>query len=121
MVEKGKMSIDRPQSLLWPTDYDVHPRNSRVIYPGTPHAVNAKGRLCPTKNGDTTWTRIGWKDRDLFGATVHPRKPERVDLCIAEGETYNRIVPEQERWEDLEGPERNAVPYGVSNGHGSQR
>ena len=78
--------INRSKPLLWPKDYDVDPRDSRVIYMGAADANNDQGGLYKTSNGGAAWTRIARKGGDCFGATINPRKPDWVYLCIAEGD-----------------------------------
>jgi photosystem II stability/assembly factor-like uncharacterized protein len=78
--------INRSKPLLWPKDYDVDPRDSRVIYLGAADAGNDQGGLYKTIDGGASWTRVARKGGDCFGATVNPRKPDWVYLCIAEGD-----------------------------------
>jgi photosystem II stability/assembly factor-like uncharacterized protein len=105
--------INRSRPLLWPKDYDVDPRDSRVIYLGAADADNAEGGLYKTTDGGASWTRIARKDGDCFGATVHPRKPDWVYLCIAEGETNPGLWLSKDAgktWKPLDGlPFRNAL------------
>ena len=77
--------INRSHPLLWPKDFDVDPRDSRVIYLGARMRRNEKGGLYKTTDGGWTWDRIAREGGDCFGATVHPRKPDRVYMCITEG------------------------------------
>ncbi|HZW32943.1 MAG TPA: hypothetical protein VFF52_19665, partial [Isosphaeraceae bacterium] len=104
--------INRTQPLLWPKDYDVDPRDSRVIYLGAADANNDQGGLYKTTDGGTRWTRIARKGGDCFGATIHPRKPDWVYLCIAEGDEEPGLWLSQNAgrtWKALEGmPFRNA-------------
>jgi photosystem II stability/assembly factor-like uncharacterized protein len=79
--------VNRSRPLLWPKDFDVDPRDSRVIYLGAADAVDGAGGLYKTTDGGSSWARVARKGGDCFGATVHPRKPDWVYLCIAEGET----------------------------------
>jgi photosystem II stability/assembly factor-like uncharacterized protein len=78
--------INRSQPLLWPKDYDVDPRDSRVIYLGAADAGRPEGGLYKTTDGGAHWTRIARKGGDCFGATINPRRPDWVYLCIAEGD-----------------------------------
>jgi photosystem II stability/assembly factor-like uncharacterized protein len=80
-------NINRSQPLLWPKEFDIDPRDSRVIYLGSADAGNAEGGLYKTTDGGANWARIARKGGDCFGATVNPRKPDWVYLCIAEGDT----------------------------------
>jgi photosystem II stability/assembly factor-like uncharacterized protein len=78
--------INRSQPLLWPKDYDVDPRDSRVIYLGAADAGDQQeGGLYKTVDGGATWTRVARKGHDCFGASINPRKPDWVYLCVAEG------------------------------------
>jgi len=104
--------INRSRPLLWPKDYDVDPRDSHIIYLGAADADSAEGGLYKTMDGGITWARIARKDGDCFGATIHPRKPDWVYLCIAEGETNPGLWLSKDAgntWKALEGmPFRNA-------------
>ena len=44
-----------------------------------------QGGLYKTTDGGRTWDRIARQGGDCFGATVDPRRPDRVYLCINEG------------------------------------
>jgi photosystem II stability/assembly factor-like uncharacterized protein len=107
-------SINRSEPLLWPKDYDVDPRDSRVIYLGASDAGpgNQQGGLYKTTDGGKTWTRIARKGGDCFGATVHPRRPDRVYLCINEGDEEPGLWLSRDAgrtWKALDGmPFRNA-------------
>jgi len=78
--------INRSLPLTWPKDFDVDPRDSRVIYLG---AADADGRqeggLYKTTDGGAAWRRIAREGPDTFGATVDPRDPDRVYMCLVEG------------------------------------
>ena len=104
--------INRTQPLLWPKDYDVDPRDSRVIYLGAADANNDQGGLYNTTDGGGSWARIARKGGDCFGATINPRKPDWVYLCIAEGEDEPGLWLSRDAgqtWKALEGmPFRNA-------------
>jgi photosystem II stability/assembly factor-like uncharacterized protein len=76
--------ISRSHPLLWPKDYDVDPRDSRVIYLGAADANNEEGGLYKTTDGGVSWTRIARKNSECFGATIHPRKPDWVYMCLTE-------------------------------------
>jgi photosystem II stability/assembly factor-like uncharacterized protein len=77
--------INRSRPLLWPKDFDVDPRDSRVIYLGAADAANSEGGLYKTTNGGDFWASIARHGSDCFGASVDPRNPDRVYMCIAEG------------------------------------
>lgn len=76
--------INQSRPLLWPKDFDVDPRDSQMIYLGASDASNAEGGLYKTTDGGATWTRVARKGSECFGATVNPRKPTWVYLCITE-------------------------------------
>jgi len=76
--------INRSCPLLWPKDYDVDPRDSRVAYLGAADADNAQGGLYKTADGGAHWSRIARKGPQCFGATICPRKPDWVYLCLTE-------------------------------------
>ncbi len=73
------------QPLLWPKDFDVDPRDSNVIYLGAADADNREGGLYKTTDGGETWTRISRESHEVFGATVHPKRPDWVYMCLCEG------------------------------------
>src|SRR5262249_57424095 len=47
--------INASRPLLWPKDFDVDPRDSRVIYLGASDAGNGEGGLYKTTDGGTGW------------------------------------------------------------------
>jgi hypothetical protein len=77
--------INASQPLLWPKDFDVDPRDSNVIYLGAADADNREGGLYKTTDGGDTWTRISRESHEVFGATVHPKRPDWVYMCLCEG------------------------------------
>ena len=58
------------------------------------------------------WARIARKGGDCFGATVDPRRPDRVYLCINEGDEEPGLWLSRDAgqtWKALDGmPFRNA-------------
>jgi len=104
--------INRSHPLLWPKDYDVDPRDSRVIYLGAADASNEQGGLYKTSDGGATWSRIARKGPQCFGATVHPRKPDWLYLCLTEDAPGSGLWLSKDAgksWKALDGlPFRNA-------------
>jgi photosystem II stability/assembly factor-like uncharacterized protein len=104
--------INRSQPLFWPKDFDVDPRDSRVIYLGAADAARPEGGLYKTSDGGASWTRVARQGRDCFGATVHPRKPGWLYMCIPEGDGAPGLWLSKDGgkgWKALEGmPFRNA-------------
>lgn len=77
--------ITRSHPLLWPKDFDVDPRSSDVIYLGAADPYGPEeGGLYKTTDGGATWERIARKGPQTFGATVNPRKPDWVYMCLTE-------------------------------------
>lgn len=71
--------------LRWACDFDVDPRDSRVIYLGVcddSTAGREDGGLFKTENGGGTWRRIARKSSRHFGATVDPDRPEIVYMTL---------------------------------------
>ncbi len=77
--------INASQPLLWPKDFDVDPRDSKVIYLGAGDADNREGGLYKTTDGGETWARISRESHEVFGATVHPKRPDWVYMGLCEG------------------------------------
>ena len=77
--------INQSQPLLWPKDYDIDPRDSKVIYLGADDAMGREeAGLYKTTDGGQTWRRVARKGPKAFGATVHPKRPDWVYLNICE-------------------------------------
>ena len=104
--------INQSRPLLWPKDFDVDPRDSRVICLGAADAGNEEGGLYKTTDGGDNWKRVARRGDDCFGATIDPRHPGRVYMCIPEGGSEPglwRSDDAGETWVALEGmPFRNA-------------
>lgn len=74
--------------IRWTTDFDVDPRDSRVLYLGIcddPGRDLQEGGLYKTTDGGQTWTRVARKSSLHFGATICPGKPDWVYMTL----TYN--------------------------------
>ena len=77
--------LNESQPLLWPKDFDVDPRDSNVIYLGASDANEKReGGLYKTTDGGLHWTLIARKGPETFGATVHPKRPDWVYMCLTE-------------------------------------
>ncbi len=77
--------INKSHPLLWPKDFDVDPRDSKVIYLGAADANDGQGGLYKTTDGGVTWARIAREGSETFGATVHPTKPGWIYMALCEG------------------------------------
>jgi photosystem II stability/assembly factor-like uncharacterized protein len=104
--------INRSHPLRWPKDFDLDPRDSRVIYMGAADAGNLDGGLYRTTDGGGSWIRVARKGPDCFGASVNPKNPESVYMCIAEGDGEPGLWLSKDKgttWRAVEGmPFRNA-------------
>ena len=73
---------------------------------------NEQGGLYKTTDGGKAWEQIARKTYDCFGATVNPRRPDRVYMCINEGAYEPGLWLSKDAgrtWKALEGlPFRNA-------------
>lgn len=73
------------QSLLWPKDFTVDPRDSRTIYVGAADAGGEQqGGLWRTTDGGATWKRILRKGPQHFGAYLDPRRPGTIYATLTE-------------------------------------
>ncbi len=103
--------INSSQPLLWPKDFDLDPRDSNVIYLGAADADNREGGLYKTTDGGETWARISRESHEVFGATVHPKRPDWVYMCLCEGAPSHGLWLSKdggESWEPFVGiPFRN--------------
>jgi photosystem II stability/assembly factor-like uncharacterized protein len=78
--------INESQPLFWPKDFDVDPRDSDVIYLGAADAGRrGEGGLYKTTDGGGTWERVAREGPECFGATVDPKRPDWVYMCLTEG------------------------------------
>jgi photosystem II stability/assembly factor-like uncharacterized protein len=104
--------INRSHPLLWPKDFDVDPRDSRLIYLGAADAGDENGGLYKTSDAGATWSRIARKGPQCFGATVHPSKPEWIYMCLTEDAPESGLWLSKDAgksWKALDGlPFRNA-------------
>ena len=106
--------ITQSHRLLWPKDFDVDPRDSNVIYLGAADPYGpAQGGLYKTTDGGKTWERIAREGPEAFGATVNPRKPDWVYLCLTESAPGCGLWLSKDAgktWKPLEGlPFKNAM------------
>ncbi len=75
------------QPLLWPKDFTVDPKDSRIIYVGASDAGGGKpeGGLYRTADGGATWKRLAREGPQHFGAYLHPKRPGWVYMTLCEG------------------------------------
>jgi photosystem II stability/assembly factor-like uncharacterized protein len=74
------------QPFLWPKDFTVDPKSSRVIYLGNADAGRERtGGLYRTTDGGRTWKRLAREGREHFGAYLHPRRKGWIYMTLTEG------------------------------------
>jgi photosystem II stability/assembly factor-like uncharacterized protein len=77
---------NRSKPLLWPKDFAVDPKDSRVIYVGAcdTNGVRDAG-LYRTKDGGASWDRLARQGSEHFGAYLHPKKRGWIYMTLCEG------------------------------------
>ena len=105
--------LNSSQPLLWPKDFDVDPRDSNVIYLGAADANESReGGLYKTTDGGLNWKRIARKAPHAFGATINPKRPDWVYMCLTWGAPGPGLWLSKdagESWKPFQGlPFRNA-------------
>ncbi|HEY3284652.1 MAG TPA: hypothetical protein VGN26_20460 [Armatimonadota bacterium] len=74
------------QPLLWPKDFTVSPRDSKVILLSACDANGKEqGGLYRTTDGGATWKRIGRQGPEHFGGYLHPDHPDWIYMTLTEG------------------------------------
>lgn len=70
--------------LRWPTDFELDPRDSRVVYLGAcdPPDAPGEGGLFRTTDGGQSWSCIKREGSRHFGATLHPDNPDWIYLTL---------------------------------------
>jgi len=105
--------INSSQPLHWPKDFDVDPRDSRVIYLGAGDLYGPEGGLYKTEDGGEKWRRIAREGPETFGATINPKFPDQVYMCLTEGALGPGLWLSKDRgesWRPMRGmPFRNAM------------
>jgi photosystem II stability/assembly factor-like uncharacterized protein len=77
--------INRSQPLLWPKDFSVDPKDSKVIYLGACDAKEAKqAGLYRTTDGGATWKKLATEGPQHFGAYLHPRRGGWIYMTLTE-------------------------------------
>jgi photosystem II stability/assembly factor-like uncharacterized protein len=78
--------VNRSHPLLWPKDFTVDPRDSRVLYlTGCDANGQEEGGLYRSRDGGATWQRLGRKGPEHFGAFLHPKRPGWIYMTLTEG------------------------------------
>jgi hypothetical protein len=78
--------INKSEPLMWPKDFTVDPKDSRIIYLGAADANGKEeGGLYRTTDGGGSWKRIGREGSEHFGAFLHPKKPGWIYMTLTEG------------------------------------
>jgi len=79
--------VNASQAFLYPKDFSVHPRDSRLILVGTCDSSreDQSGGLYRTDNGGRDWQRIGREGRQTFGGYFHPRHDGWIYMSLTEG------------------------------------
>ncbi len=93
---------------LYPKDFSVHPRDSNRILVGTCDAAwdDKSGGLCATRDGGTTWQRIGREGPQTFGGYFHPQREGWIYMTLTEGAPGAGLWltrDEGRTWQALEG------------------
>jgi len=70
--------------LRWLTDYEIDPRDSRIVYLGAcdPPGNREQAGLYKTLDGGETWRLLTRKSSLHFGATLHPDNPDIVYMTL---------------------------------------
>jgi len=77
--------INKSQPLLWPKDFTVDPKDSRIIYVGAADAdAQKQGGLYRTTDGGDTWKLLASKGREHFGAYLSPFHPGWIYMALSE-------------------------------------
>jgi len=78
--------VNTSQNFLWPKDYTLDPKDSKIIYLGVSNADKKdEAGLYRTTDGGATWKRILQQGTEHFGAFLHPKKPGYIYATLAEG------------------------------------
>jgi len=78
--------VNESQLLLWPKDFTVDLKSSKIIYIGAADARDEKqGGLWRTTDGGATWKCILKKGPEHFGAYLHPKHPGWIYATLTEG------------------------------------
>jgi hypothetical protein len=78
--------ITSATGLLWPKDFAVDPRSSKVIFLGAADAARRdQGGLHRTIDSGKTWKRVAREGAEHFGAYFDPKRPDWVYMTLTEG------------------------------------
>jgi photosystem II stability/assembly factor-like uncharacterized protein len=106
--------VNRSKLLLWPKDFTVAPKDSRVIYIGAADANGEEqGGLWRTTDGGAAWQRLARKGPEHFGAFLHPKRPGWIYITLTEGAPEAGLWLSRDNgatWQPMEGlPFSNAM------------
>lgn len=76
--------ISKGLAICWPTDFEVDPSDSRVVWMGVADwpGVDQAGGLYRTKDAGATWSRVARKSHRHFAVAFHPRRPGWMYMCL---------------------------------------
>lgn len=72
--------------FLWPKDFTLDPKDSKVVYLGACDAgAEKQGGLWRTTDGGASWKKLARQGSEHFGAYLHPKKRGWIYMTLCEG------------------------------------